>query len=742
MKKRLTLLFVAVLAATTHAQVLTKSVPIDFYRDASSRSLVGLAARSDGRLVAAPFLTDLKGPALPPLLWSVAERSEGRYWVGAGPQGRLLSVIVDSASGTYTVESTIDLPVSHVFSLAPLTGDSLLAAGSGGAVFLINAGKATHRVSLPVEAVHALVRSGDDGVVFAATGNPGRIYRVDTKILSSTPGSLDPKAREELGKQGVTLLAEVRDRHLKSLTLSKGTLYAGSSPRGNVYAIPVVGGAPLLLADGRDSEVTSLSSLPSGDLLALVVQSPGEGEPRNPPSGGRDNQAPTPNQAGNNQKPTQSAFERFTGKSLLVRLSPKGSPEILTQRNNSAFYSLHVAGDLALIGAGEQGEILGYDLAARLALIYPGTASAQVSGLVPASGGAGVLVIRNNPAGLSLLSSSNTLPRSAETRRLDLGGISTLGAFRPTRIRASTTDGVKVSLRTSRTADEAEGWSAWRELAPRGDGWFQENLVARHVKLRVILPPGETALVERAELFVSPENRRPQVSEFRFLPANYEVRLPQEPLPSTTTTVGNLIGSKKAERETNLGASTAIPRPGIQTAVWTASDADGDSLSTSFFLKGDTGGDWIPIAVRTSEPFAQFSTDPLPEGYYAARLVVSEEAPRPEGDRLSTTLEVDTLTVDRTGPAILSSGITQTDTAFSVRVEAKDNLSLLDRAEFNFNNGWNEKLSVPADSIRDSRHETFELQAPTASVANATAVEITVTDANGNTTYTRLPIER
>ncbi len=48
-------------AAGLQADPLSKKADIDFYTDVLSRDLHGLASRSDGRLVAGPVLTDLKG---------------------------------------------------------------------------------------------------------------------------------------------------------------------------------------------------------------------------------------------------------------------------------------------------------------------------------------------------------------------------------------------------------------------------------------------------------------------------------------------------------------------------------------------------------------------------------------------------------------------------------------------------------------------------------------------------------
>jgi hypothetical protein len=123
---------------------------------------------------------------------------------------------------------------------------------------------------------------------------------------------------------------------------------------------------------------------------------------------------------------------------------------------------------------------------------------------------------------------------------------------------------------------------------------------------------------------------------------------------------------------------------------------------------------------------------------YFTRLVVTEQAPRPEADRLTTTFETDDLIVDRTPPEILEGTAKRNGNSLVVTVHGRDALSLLDNVEFNFNNGVRETVEQPVDGILDGREESFALEIPLSRVGEATSVEVILYDACGNSSARRL----
>jgi hypothetical protein len=541
-----------------------------------------------------------------------------------------------------------------------------------------------------------------------------------------------------LATHGITLFGEIRDRNVRRLArMSDGQIAAGSSPRGNVYLFSRDGGAPQLLQENRDGEVTDLLPSPDGGLFATITFSGGTGETRiTPAKGGRD---PSDSSA-----PAPFAVDRFSGRSALVWFPKDGFPETLTGRANAAFYRVARQGDVLLVTGGEQGEILGFDLQDRLALTYAGSVSSQLNDLAPVRGTPGrFLILRNNAPGFALLDFSAKAAREAETRRIDLGSPSQIGAMRFNRLRGVTESQVGVELKTSNGSDEVEGWSPWYSLTASNGGWSKPDLRGRYVKLRVKLPADSSpdSELDKGGLYALPQNRRPQLQEFHLLTTNFSlVPAPEVPQPPIAS-VGQLLQSGKDDdnkRKNAFLSSQIVPAPGTQVVIWTVTDPDGDNVLCTFSLRRDGEATWTDVAVNTHDTYAQFDVSHLPDGIYFTRLVATETDPRPLADRLSATFETDDLVVDRTPPEILEATAKRERDKLIVTIHGRDALSLLDGFEAVFNNGTREQTEQPLDGIRDSREETFRLEVPLDRIATATAVEVSLYDAAGNASTKRL----
>lgn len=739
-------------AGTLRADSLSRKQEIDFYREVPSRNLKGLATRADGRLVAGPVLTELDGTAPADLLWCMVPIADGKWLVGTGPDGKIFEVTLDAVQKSYAARELCNLDDPHVFALLPLPDGSVLAGTSPrGALYLLRGGKPVARVTLPVDSIFDLQLLPDKSVL-VATGNPGRIYRLDPAKFAAagvTPDRItDAKL---LADHGFTLFGEVRDRNVRRVVpLSDGRIAVGSAPKGNVYTFPREGGTPTILQENRDAEVTDLLPQPNGDLYATFVfaGTPGENRINRPkPAGGA-------NGAGNAAPASDPApsdlivpAERFSGRSTLVWFPANGFPETLATRNNLALYHLARHGDVLLAAGGDSGDLLGYDLRSRMNLTFAGSVASQLNGLAPIPGSPDrFLLLKNNAPGLAVLDFNATGPREAETRRIDVGGPAALGAIRFNRFRAIDPKQVSLALRTNFGSDEVEGWSDWAPLAATDGGWQGDRLRGRYVKLRVQLPASADAAAEldKANVFFLPQNRRPTLTDFRVVTPNYAlVPAADSPAP-TTLSLSQLLGRNSGgdnaddRKKSSFMSSQIVPQLGMQIILWTVNDLDGDNLAYTFSIRRDGETTWTDLAVDAHESYTQFDTSHLTEGLYFTRLVVTEQAPRPAADRLTTTFETDDLLVDRTPPVMLEATAKKDGDTLRLTVHGRDALSLLDGAEFNFNNGVHESVEQPVDGILDGREETFTLEIPFARVSNATSVEVLLYDAAGNNSARRL----
>lgn len=735
------------------AAPLSKTQPIDFYRDVPSRSLHGAATRSDGRLLRGPAVTSVSLSSAAPLLWSLA--SDGnKLLVGTGPDGRLLS-IEPNAQGPAKVETLLDLPETHLFAALRLAnGDLLVGTSPQGTLVLARDGKVLARAALPVDSIFDLVVLPDTKpTVLVATGNPGRVYRVDLAAFAAS-GDHEEKltTTDALAARGITLFGEVRDRNVRRLLrLADGRVIAGSAPKGNVYEFAATGGTPRILSENRGAEVCDLLPWDNGFYAALTFAAANrEGRVNRPkpapkPEEGTDASAPPPESDSIvvTPPPEPAQPERFGGRSQLLWFPDGGFPEAVATRSNMAFYRLARQGSRILIAGGEQGELLGYDPAAQRSLTYTGAASSQLNGLVPAAQIPGAFyAIGNNAAELTLISFPAAPASSAETRRIDLGVPATIGQLQLGTASSIPAADLSIELRTSFGSDETEGWTAWQSATAQDGGWLVPDLRGRYVQLRLTSRAADFA-IDKAELNYLPQNRRPLLQDFHLISPNYALIPAPESNPSITTTLGQLLSNASRDddkRRSSINASAVVPQPGTQLVVWSVTDPDDDNVLSTFSIRRIGTETWTDLAVATTDTYAQFDISHLAEGVYQTRLVATESAPRPATDRLSATFETDNLLIDRTPPAITATSIRRADGRLYITVRAKDALSQLAGAEFTLNNGTHEIIEQPADGILDGRDESFVLDLPEAKVSGATSVEIIVYDRADNSVAQRLPL--
>src|SRR6478609_885040 len=330
-------------AAALGADPLTKSQDIDFGRDVASRNLKGLATRSDGRVLPGPVFTDLNGPKLGDILWTIKAAGPNKFVVGTGPDGKVQEVTFNPKDNTYAVHELADVAETQAIALQPLAdGGLLIGTSPAGAIYLWRDGKIVARVPLPADSVFDFLTL-PDGSVLAATGNPGKIYQLDLVKLAKAgviEGKIDSDAL--FADRGVKLFGEIRDRNVRRLArLTDGRIIAGSSPKGNVYSFPAAGGTPLFLQENRDAEVVDLLPLDDGSFYAGIVFNGGDTQrlaKSEPKDEARDREAPKP---------------AFTGRSTVVRFPADGFPESVVSKTGISLYRVARRGDSLLLTAGE-----------------------------------------------------------------------------------------------------------------------------------------------------------------------------------------------------------------------------------------------------------------------------------------------------------------------------------------------------------------------------------------------------
>ncbi len=204
--------------------------------------------------------------------------------------------------------------------------------------------------------------------------------------------------------------------------------------------------------------------------------------------------------------------------------------------------------------------------------------------------------------------------------------------------------------------------------------------------------------------------------------------------------MGGATPATEDRRPNAVLQSQVVPAPGTQIAYWNVTDPDGDALAGTFSLRRDGTDEWTDLAVSVRDPFVQFEFSHLPDGVYFTRLVVSEQAPRPEGERLNAVFETDDLVVDRTAPELVAATSSRAAGRVTVTVGGRDALSVLAGVEYVFNNGYKLTVEQPADGILDGREESFVAEVPDSVVSGSTSVEVILYDGVGNSVARRLAL--
>lgn len=729
--------FLACFAGTLRSDPLTKQLDVDFGRDVASRNLKGLATRSDGRVLPGPVFTDLDGPKLGEILWTMKPAGPNRFVVGTGPDGKVQEITFNPKDNSYVTREVADVAEAQAIAVQPLPDGTLLVGTSPtAAVYLVKDGKNIVRVPLPADSVFDFLPL-PDGSVLAATGNPGKIYRLDLKKLAQA-GVIEGKISDDkaVADKGVTVFGEIRDRNVRKLArLADGHIIAGSSPKGNVYSFSGAGAAPVILQENRDSEVVDLLPMDDGSFYAGIVLTAGDnvriGKITDPKDDAKDRES----KAG------------FSGRTSVVRFPVDGFPESVVTKTGIALYRLARYNDWLLLTAGEQGDAFGYDPVTRRSLTFAGSSSAQLNDIATLGEGR-YLLLRNNAPGLALMSFAPAKTRELETKRLDLGVAAEIGGFRFSRLRGLEASALKLEVRTNYGSDEIEGWSPWTEMKLRDGAFYVDGLRGRYARFRLQLNGNVNDFqIDKATLYDLPQNRRPTLVDFRIFSPNLGLIPAAEQPPSTTATLSQLMypssGHDDAadKRKGSFMSSQIVPQTGTQLIYWTVNDADGDTLAYTFSIRPENSETWTDLSINSTDNYVQFDTGSLAEGLYLTKLTAIEQSPRPVKNRLTYSFETDNLLVDRTPPAITASQVKRADGLLFISVEGRDALSLLEGAEYNLNNGVHETVMHPADGILDGRQETFIAEIPEARAAGATSVEIVLYDQAGNSSSVRLPLK-
>lgn len=586
---------------------------------------------------------------------------------------------------TWTQDTTKDFLAGDLDNVAVVgTGKLILAP-------------AVERICSTNECCLWSIAAGDNGVLYAGSGNSGRIIKI-------VPGG-DSSVLAETGEVAVLSLVTGRD----------GMLYAGTGPGGKILQVSPDGKISLVY-DSPESYIWALAFDDKGRLYAatgshgIVYRFTPSSKGFAPPEVLCDLSSP---HALSLTVGPNGLFVGTGDDGIVYRIDDRGIEAVydsedqtinalVADAEGNVYAGTSPGGRIVKIDPGGVAQVLYEDSAKQVLCmwratdgsIYAGTgddsrllrieADDEVSTLWKADE-AHILSLAGGPGGTLYVSTGNM----GAVYALDLNGVeegefksSVCDAGRVAKWGAVSWQGVvpegaqmQIQTRTGNTPEPDGTWSAWSApLSESSPGRASGNPPGRYLQYRVKM--------KRTAGAASPELDRFSVV---YLPANQKPTL-KVSKPKAGATIG-----KKCKFE------------------WQAEDPDKDTLRTSLFRSSDGGKTWELIKDDIAESSYEWDTSGLKEGTYTLKVQVSDEVSNP-GDARTEEVVLPDITLDTSPPHVLLAGkpTVSGDGKVTVRGSVMDARSSVASVQYRIGEKGAARAAAPADGIFDSAYEQFE----------------------------------
>ena len=700
------------------------------YQDFIKGKLDTLSLSRDGRLTLAPKL-DTVFASGQPVIWSIAQATDGTLYAGTGHRGRVYKV---TPSGQSSVLWTADQ--SEVFAVA-VDAHGIVYAGTSpnGKIYRIEDGKATEYYSPGTKYIWSL-SVGPDNALYAGTGDTGKIYRIT-----------GPNVGEEYyatGQSHVTGLNFDREGHLLAGTepngilfrvSSKGkafVLYGASLPEiravaqasdGSIYAVGMGGSVSRKVqqmnqaaqgaagAGGTPTFSTSItvtadaaSAQTGGAQAAGDAKPPDPGKPAAPPAVAATS-APTATAI------TAAAVEvSGIDKSAIYKIHPDNTVETLWSSKEENVYDLLPTGNQIVFSTDSNGRIYRLSADRRLTLLLQTNEGAATRLL---ESGGGVLAATGNLGRIYRLEPQMASAGSYESPVYDAGATARWGHIHWT---GDTAGGV-IALRT-RTGNSLRPdatWSDWSPALNAMDGQIASPN-ARYVQWRAEFTriSALTPSLENVSIAYLPQNSPPLVKSVTAVMALSSAQAKSAGTSSAGSSSAYSItvtDTGDAGPSTSTGTPTqTLSRAASQqlTISWQAEDPDSDKLVYTLYFRGEGEFDWKMLKANLHETSYSIDGDTLADGRYFFRVVASDRESNPQESALEAELISSPVLIDNTPPAIAVASQEFKNGVLDVVFSGADAASALRRCEYSLDAGaWIPMQSE--DGVIDSPMERFHL---------------------------------
>ena len=601
------------------------------------------------------------------------------------------------------------------------------ATGAPARVYRITPdGKATvifEPKELQVQAI-ALGRDGGD-VIYAATSPDGKVYKLTRNTAKSG-------ATPEFNAQPYF---DPKTKYIWNLALdSNGRLYIATGDNGEIYRVDGNGqGSVFFKSD--EGHIRVLGFDPKGNLIAgsdgsgLIYRISPSGEgfvlysaPRKEITALAVDPAGNIYASGTGEKRTvapANAIPASPPPALAQPVQPAGAPFVgNVNLGGSDIYVISPDGSPRKLWSSREDVVyaLAFDASGRLIAgtgnkgrIYAIDKNGDFTDLLKASASE-VMAFTRSPGGGLYCSSSNLgkiflMSSAVEPEGTFESDVQDARIFsRWGRAEVRGRGNFELYARSGNVDNPDRNWSPWSRIDLSKDARL-EIPAARFIQWRAVLKPANPPTqIDDVAINYLPKNVAPVVDD---VVVSVGSRYPVQPRANSADAVSGLLGTPQA----------ASPLPALihdrsSIAVrWSARDDNDDTLVYSLYYRGDTEHDWKLLRSGITDKYYSFDSGLLPDGGYQVKVVASDAPSHTPDDALTDEKESTRFDVDNTPPRIENLAARLEGQQIHVTFHAADDYSAIKRAEYSVDAGdW--QYLEPVGELSDSKTENYDFNVP------------------------------
>src|SRR5215210_6812880 len=603
----------------------------------------GVSISDTGVLMLSPKLTEIFNTQQT-YVWSSVVDNQGNVFLGTGHDGKIYRIPATGSGALLYDAAELD-----VTALA-IGRDGALFAGTSpdGKVYRITGDGKSEVYFDPGDKYNWSLAIMSDGSLAVGTGDTGKLYRV--RAAGANPE--------------LSLLVSTNQTHVISLAVTaQGDLIAGTDSGGLVLRVSP-DGKTFALFDTQLREIHALAPAADGSIYALAlsdaaatarlpstatVTSPQASEGATPSTSVTitaidESGAPLQGQAG----PTRSRNDVSNARSAVFRILPDGATDVVWSSTTVTAFSIAPAlqPGSVLIGTADKGRIYSVTNDGRDTLLLQ-SPEGQISSLLVRNDQ--VYAASSNQGKLFRFGNDLVADGTFESPVRDAKLTASWG-----RIWWRGVGAVEVQTRSGNGERPDATWSDWGPVYRNPDGNQISSPRARFIQWRATVrasaSAGAPSSVEDVSVAYLPRNVAPEVLSITELPIGVGLQQIAQVMVDPNVESSGLDPSV-------FGPVAQVPprrfyQRGARSFQWQAEDRNSDTLEYAIYYRALNEQTFRLLKEKLRDNFYTIDGVTLADGRYIIKVVASDAADNPPGQRLTGERLSEPVDIDNTPPVV------------------------------------------------------------------------------------------